>query len=84
MSNKPIESFRERGVTASIFENEKKDGSGTYMTANVERSYQDADTGEYKNTNSYSENELVALATVALQARAKIREIQFKKKEKAD
>ena len=73
----PITSFRERGVSASIFENNRKDDSGTFLTAAIENSYKDED-GAYQRSKSYTEQELTALATVALQARARIREERLK------
>ncbi len=79
----PITSFCERGVSASVFENEKRDGSGTFLTATVENSYKDED-GAYQKSTSFTEQELTALATVALQARALIRDERTKNAPKAD
>ena len=79
----PITSFRERGVSASIFENNRKDDSGSFLTATIENSYKDED-GAYQKSTSYTEQELTALATVALQARARIREERFKNDPKAE
>lgn len=75
--SKPLESFRERGVSASIFSNERRDGSGTFLSAVIENSYKDED-GAYQHSSSFTEQELTAVATVALQARARIREERLK------
>ena len=73
----PIISFRERGVSASVFRNTRRDGSSEFCSATIENSYKDED-GKYQNSSSYTEQELTALATVALQARAWIREEHLK------
>jgi hypothetical protein len=79
----PITSFRERGVSASICENNRKDDSGTFLTATIENSFKDED-GAYQKSTSYTEQELTALATVALEARARIREDRLKKYPKSE
>lgn len=79
----PLASFRERGVSASIFKNNRKDDSGTFLTAKIENSYKDED-GAFQTSASYTEQELTALATVALQARARIREERLKNNPKAE
>ena len=65
--SEPLAKFQSRRVSAAVFKNEKKDGSGTFHTASVENAYKD-DKGEYQKTNSFTEQELISLATVALQA----------------
>ncbi|MCA9051690.1 MAG: hypothetical protein KDA89_23290 [Planctomycetaceae bacterium] len=68
----PIISFRERGVSASVFRNIRRDGSSEFYSATVENSWKDED-GNYQTSSSYTEQELTALASVAMQARAWIR-----------
>ena len=65
---KPLVSFREKGVSASVFRNTRKDGSSEFYTATIENSFKD-ESGEFKKSTSYSEQELTALASVAMQAR---------------
>ena len=46
-------------MSASIFENNRKDDSGTFLTATIENSYKDED-GAYRKSMSYTEQELTA------------------------
>ena len=38
-SNKPIKSFRLRGITASVFENETEEGKRNFFKVTLQRSY---------------------------------------------
>lgn len=61
-------------MSASIFEN----NSGTFLTASIKNLYTE-ENGAYQTSTSFTEQELTALATVALQARARSREDRLKK-----
>lgn len=53
--NKPLQVFRHRGISASVFENESKNGS-TFHSVTLQRTYKDGD--EFKHTSSFSRDEI--------------------------
>jgi hypothetical protein len=57
-SNKPIQVFRVRGISASVFENHAKsrDRSLTFYKVSLQRTYRD--DGEFKTTASLSRDDL--------------------------
>ena len=63
MSKDPIDIIRFGGVSASIFENTRKNGQSFYTTT-ISRTYKDK-SGEFKHTNSFSRDDLLKVARVA-------------------
>ena len=53
--NKPVQVFRHRQLSASIFENEAKNG-GTFYSVSLQRAYKDGD--EYRHSSSFSRDEI--------------------------
>lgn len=75
--SQPVQRVRESTVQVSIWANQSK--KGTFYKATVENSYL-AGSGaeqEWKTTDSFSEDELTALATAALNARAHMRKLRL-------
>lgn len=68
MSDKKKPLFKERlgGVSATVWENERKDGSGTFVTATVHRTYKKGD--DFKTSDTYSHEQLKLLIEVAKKA----------------
>ena len=64
-SNKPVKSFRLRGITASIFENSSEDGKSFYKVT-LQRSYKQGD--EWKSTNSFGRDDLPLVSLLTKQA----------------
>ena len=64
-SNKPIKSFRLRGITASVFENSSEDGKSFYKVT-LQRSYKQDD--EWKSTNSFGRDDLPLVSLLTKQA----------------
>lgn len=71
--NKPVEHVRESTVEVSIWANQGE--KGIFHKATISNSWKDGD--EWKKTDAYSEAGLTALATAALNARAKMRKLRF-------
>lgn len=65
-TNKPASTFKRGTVKAAVWENTGKDG--LFYSVTFSRSYKDAE-GNWKNTDSYAQADLEALADVAFQAR---------------
>jgi hypothetical protein len=55
-SSKPLEVFRHRNLSASVFENQSKNG-GSFLTVSLQRSYKDADD-EYQHSSSFTRDEI--------------------------
>ncbi|MEX1096243.1 MAG: hypothetical protein WED34_09355 [Planctomycetales bacterium] len=53
---KPVETFRLKGVSASVFENKSEDGKTTFHKVSLQRSYRQDD--EWKTTQSLSRDDL--------------------------
>ena len=64
-AKQPVDRGNEGGVTASIWENESK--NGTFHNLMVSRSYKDAD-GNFQNTNSFRRQDMPALMAVSNEA----------------
>ncbi len=64
-SNKPVKSFRLRGITASVFENSSEDGKLFYKVT-LQRSYKQGD--EWKSTNSFGRDDLPLVNLLTKQA----------------
>ncbi|MBW3599742.1 MAG: hypothetical protein KY475_21035 [Planctomycetes bacterium] len=55
-SNKPVKTFRFKGVAASVFENVSEDGESRFHKVSVQRIYKQGD--EFRSTNSFGRDEL--------------------------
>lgn len=73
---RPVETFRLRGVSASVFENQSEDGKTTFHKVSLQRAYRQGD--EWKNTQSLGRDDLPIAAMLlhkaweyVLQAEAK-------------
>ena len=65
-SNKPVKSFRLRGITASVFENQSEDGKSTFFKVTLQRSYKQGD--DWKSTNSFGRDDLPLVSLLTKQA----------------
>ncbi len=67
---KPIRKFRSGSVSAAVWENtiQTDDGPKTVENITFQRSYKDTETGQWKNTDSYTPASLGNLLAVVLQA----------------
>ena len=65
-STKPAATFRYRGISASVFENQSEKGDPYYKVAIV-RTYKDGKSG-FKSTPTFSRDELPLVIKVAEQA----------------
>ena len=65
---KPLKVFRNRGISASVFENHSRnDGRDvTFHKVSLQRTYKDGD--EFKTTNSFSRDDLPVARHVLQQA----------------
>lgn len=70
-STKPVQVFRLRGISASVFENRTEQGS-PYHKVSIVRTYKDGK--DFRTTPTYSRDELPIVARVADQAWAFIHE----------
>ncbi len=52
---KPLKTFRYRNISASVFENDAKNG-GTFLTVSLQRAYKDGD--EFKHSSSFTRDEI--------------------------
>ena len=59
--------FRSGAVSATVWENQRKDG-GTYPSVKLSRSYRDKQTQDWKDTSSFSVNDLPVVAILARKA----------------
>lgn len=64
-TNKPVETFRLKGVQASLFINTSDKGV-PYHKVTISRSYKDGD--EWKSTSSFSRDDLLLVVEVAKRA----------------
>ena len=67
---KPTRKYRSGLVSAAVWENtiQTDDGPKTVENITFQRSYKDAETGQWKNTDSYTPASLGNLLAVVLQA----------------
>ena len=65
-TKKPAQTFRKGTVKAAVWENKGKDG--VFYSVTFSRSYKHGADG-WRNTSSFNEGDLEALADVAFQAR---------------
>jgi len=63
---KPIETFRLRGISASVFENSSEDGKTTFHKVSLQRSYRQED--EWRTTQSLSRDDLPIAALLLKKA----------------
>ena len=63
----PVMRFRSGAVSATVWENQHKDG-GTYPSVKLSRSYRDKQTQDWKDTSSFSVNDLPVVAILARKA----------------
>lgn len=66
-STKPVKSFRLRGISAGVFENESADGD-LYYKVQIVRTYKDGK--DFKSTPTFSRDELPIVMLVAHDAYA--------------
>lgn len=66
MNAKPVKEFRYSGVRAAIWLNQTP--AGVMYNVTVNRSYKEKDTGEWKDSGSFRDSDLPALAKAASDA----------------
>lgn len=57
--SKPLRVFKYGAVSVAIFENRAQTGNYTFLTANIQRRYQDAD-GDWQSTTSFTKADIPA------------------------
>ncbi len=65
-NNMPIETFRLRGISASVFENQSEDGQ-TFYRVSLVRTYKDGN-GQFQTTSAFSRDDLPIVAHLANEA----------------
>ena len=73
-NNQPIETFRLRGISASIFANQTDDGQ-TFHRVSIVRTYRDSD-GQFQTTSAFSRDDLPIVAHIADEAWQFIMELE--------
>ena len=66
MSNKPVKTFRDGAIKATVWGNESD--KGTFYSVDVVRSYKNDETGEWKDTTSFSGNEILRASNLLAKA----------------
>jgi|CXWL01.1.fsa_nt_gi hypothetical protein len=74
---KPVETFRLRGISASIFENKSEDGKTTFHKVSLQRTYRQDD--EWKTTQSLSRDDLPIAALLLHKAWEFILQVESRK-----
>ena len=54
-SSKPLQTFRHRNLSASVFENQSKNG-GSFLAVSLQRTYKDGE--EFKHSSSFTRDEI--------------------------
>ncbi len=70
--NSPVTTFRNRGISASVFEN-TSDKDRTYFSVSIQKRYRDKE-GNWQNSSNFMRDELPVLEHVVRQAFAYILE----------
>jgi hypothetical protein len=65
-SDRPVASFRQGGVEVNVWKNET--ANGEMFNTTITNSYRDHKTGEWRETGSYSPEELAILVQLSTQA----------------
>jgi hypothetical protein len=73
--NDPVKKFRIGYITATVWKNETEEGRN-YFSTSIVRSYRGKDSEEWKETNSYSHDDLLNVARLAERAEAFIAKLQ--------
>ncbi|MFN0196152.1 MAG: hypothetical protein ACKVT0_05370 [Planctomycetaceae bacterium] len=76
-SAKPIETFRLKGISASVFANKSEDGKTTFHKVSLLKSYRQDD--EWKQTQSLSRDDLPIAALLLKKAWEHVLEVEAKK-----
>lgn len=76
-SAKPVETFRLRGISASVFENKSEDGKTTFHKVSLQRTYRQGD--EWKNTQSLGRDDLPIAAMLLNKAWEYVLQTEWKK-----
>ncbi|WP_299971709.1 hypothetical protein [uncultured Roseobacter sp.] len=66
-SNKPLATFRDGRLKATLWQNQSRDGD-TYYTVNLAKVYEARD-GKLQETNSFSDTEILRIAELGKEAR---------------
>ena len=80
MSERPIQILRDGSLKASIWRNQKRDGTSFYSTQ-FGKTYEDPKTGKPKDSNNFSGSDLLKLSRLA--ERAYSYEGKFRAEDKA-
>lgn len=73
-STPPTSVIRDGSLKATIWENHGE--KGTYFTTTFAKTYRDQASGELRDTNVFTNNDLLKVSELAREARAKTRELQ--------
>ncbi|MEO0696953.1 MAG: hypothetical protein AAFY84_12730 [Pseudomonadota bacterium] len=77
----PISTHRDGAVSIKVFRNEDREGYRFYG-AKIAKAYKDRETGEFRDTNTFSANDLLKLNALVPQAqRLMVQEHEMDKKE---
>ena len=77
-NNQPVHRIRSGALSVSIWEHDGK--NGTFYTANAQRAYTDDDGATWKHTDSFSRDDLPAVALLMQSAWAWINRKEAEKK----
>jgi len=70
--NRPVETFRDGRLKATIWQNESD--KGAYHTVSLSKVFEDQ-SGQLRETNSFSAGELLRVAELARESHAFVREV---------
>ena len=70
-TNRPLVTFRHRGISASVFKNDGNSDT-TYFNVSIQNRYKDKETGEWKDSKSLLRDQLPVLEHLIRQAYAYI------------
>ena len=62
-NDKPVETLRDGALKATIWRNQGKDGD--FYTTTLSRTYQDKETGQYRDSHSFASNEMLRVAELS-------------------
>lgn len=74
-TNKPVDTIRDGAIKATIWANPLKEGDGLRYSVDLTRSYTDSQ-GNWHDTNSFSNGELLRVARLAGKAYDRIGELK--------
>lgn len=75
MNNKPIQQFKDGAVNIKLWEQSNKDGN-RYVNASVGKLYKDQQTGQWQESKSFSQSDILKLQTMLPQVHQEMQKWQ--------